>query len=211
VELWDGRTYCGRCVEEHAPSLASLAHSPILSENMPYSIRAIASRAFLFAFALTTGFAVAIGLRFVIAGQRQEAVQAFVVFLLLGLPVILIWTCAAALAMPLLRPKVMAWKGQFIVRFGTRLFIAPLRECSWSEGKMARMTVWRHSYLLQGTAIIIRLPTEFAMKRRCAAVGFTPNTFEAWKSFLTIAGVPRTPAKRSAWSRLVRGLGMKRE
>lgn len=207
VELWDGHRYCRPCVEQHAPCLIQFTNSDLLSEDMPFSIPAIASRMFLFVLTSTTGFAGAIGLLFVIAGHWQEALGGFVVFLLGGLSVTLLWTGAAAFAMPLLRPKLMAWKGKFIVRFGTRLLVAPLMECSWNEGRVAQMTVWKYSFLLRGAAVIVELPKGNSMKRRRVAVGFTPDTFDAWKSFFTIAGVPRTPSRRSLWSRLGRGKG----
>jgi hypothetical protein len=45
--------------------------------------------------------------------------------------------------------------------------------------------------LQRGRALIVELPAETAHGDR-AAVGFTQETLDIWKSFFAIAGVPRT-------------------
>ena len=202
VELWDGETYCTTCVEKHSPQLLELVGSKQLTEDMPYSIGAVTLRMFLFGFAVIGGFATIVALPFAIGGNWQKALQFFGVILLIGSPVILLKTCAGAAAMPLMRLKVMAWNRQLIVRLGTSLLIAPLAECSWHEGKLSQMTVWKYAVLLlRGPALIVELPKETAKHGNRVAVGYTPETFDIWQSFFTIAGVPRTPPKQSWWSR----------
>ena len=201
VELWDGETYCTPCISENSPRLSDAVGSNHLAEEMPYSITAVTWKMFLFAFATIGGFAAIIALPFAIGGNWPKALQGFGVVLLIGSPVILLWTGAGAAAMPLMRLRVMAWNRQLIVRLGTRLLIAPLAECSWHEGKLSQMTVWTYAFLLRGPALIVELPKGAAKDGNRVAVGFTEDTFGVWQSFFTIAGIPRTPPKQSWWSR----------
>ncbi len=192
IPLWDGKSYCSSCLEKQSPGLLQAAGPNQLGEAMPYSISVVAWRMFLFAFAAIGGFAMFIAVSVAIAGDWQMALQGFAIFLLIGSPFIILWTCGGAAAMPLMRLKVMAWNRQLIIRIGTRLIVVPLADCKWREGKLSQMTLWSYAFLLRGSVLIVKLPKEKSKDGFLVAVGYTNETREIWKSFFEIAEVPQS-------------------
>lgn len=77
-----------------------------------------------------------------------------------------------------------------------------LKDCVWFETQNAR--IWannygakrkKHNYIvMHGPAIVIRTPsTWYRVHTGQLAVGFSAESYEIWKSLLTIAGLPKMP------------------
>lgn len=202
VRLWDGNVYCPACISQKSCRLLEASRCATLSEDLPSVSGTLAWRMSQFGIGLFSGIASVFALVTRLAeGDWQKAPACFVTFFCLGLPVILLFAWAAVLAGRLGRLKVMAWNGRLIVRFGMRLRIASLSECTWRLGRVSEMTLFKIAFLLPGDALLIDLPTRKSDDGNRVAVGHTKESREVWQAFLELADIPRTPEKRRRWSR----------
>lgn len=200
LELWDGEVYCRDCIGKQSTRLLQAAESAQLSEEMPYSIPAVAWRMCLFSMAGMLGFATLIAVLVTIAGGGREAPGAFAVVLVISCPVIVMFTAAPPIGLQLLRPEMIAWNRQFIVKLGSQLIIRPLAECKWYKGQMSELNIWGAGFLLRGKALIVEIPNVKAGEGNRMAVGCTDESREIWESFFELAGIPQKPRKQSWWS-----------
>ena len=198
--LWDGNVYCRSCIVDQSPALLAAAHNDLYTETLPYRVGDLAKRALWYLLRLIGGFAAFFGLPMVITSGIADGAFLFGVLFLCGTPVILLWTMALSAALPLMRIKMTVWRGQMIVRVGTHLLVAPLADCSWRDGEMSELTIWKFGFLLRGPSIIVELPKSVSPDGNCVAVGCTSAALEIWRSFFTIAGVPVMPRKsKRSW------------
>ena len=202
IELWDGGIYCKSCVESSAPELRESIGSVQFSESMPYSVRALTWRMLKYTCVWSIAFGALFGAFTAVFAPLQMALEASGWMLMFADMVGGMYVVATAAAMPVLRPRIMAWKGKLIFRFGTRLLVAPINDCRWSEGKLSEMTIWSLAFLLRGPAIIIEVPKDVTKDGNQIAAGFTKGTLKTWKSFLSLAGIPQRTPKRAWWRRL---------
>ncbi len=188
--LWDGNAYCHCCITAVSPALLAAALIPVLAEELPYRVPEIATRAFWYMVRLVVGFAAFWGVLAAIASGIRDGAWFFGIWLLCGIPVILLWTSAASIALPLMKTKTMAWRGKLIVRLGSGLLVAQLTDISWRDGVMSEHTIWKFSNLLRGPSLIVELPKSVSPEGNCVAVGCTPDAMEVWRAFFTISKVP---------------------
>jgi hypothetical protein len=189
--------YCGtagaiarRASKMHSPALLAAADQPLFSEELPYRVSDIAKRSIWHFFRAIAGFAALIGVPVAIFSGFADGVFIFGVLFLVGTPVILLFSLAASAALPLMRIKMIVWRGKFIVRTGTHMLVADLTDCSWREGRLSDLTIWNLDFLLRGPSLIVVLPKSISPDGNCVAVGCTLATLEIWRSFFTIARVP---------------------
>ena len=201
VTLWDGKSYCAICIGEQSPQLLNAVAASMYAEVIPCSIGTLAWRMFLFSVAsigsIAGTMALLVGL---LSGDWQNALTGIAVILLLGLPVIVLFTAGGPLQLAFARFKVIAWNGLLIVRHDMRLLIAPLADCTWREGKQSQMTLHRYAFLMRGPALIVELPKTIAKEGNYVAVGCTDETREVWRSFFEICAIPHSPQKKAWWS-----------
>lgn len=190
--LWDGQCYCESCLFACSPELQVAAFAPYLSEQMPYSVKRLALRAFLFAFGSVLVVPTAVAMILIPFGRWALALQGYGVLLVVASPVIVLYTVAGASFMPLMRPSVMVWNGQVIARVGTHLLVACLSDCTWKKGHLSHVSFWKHAFLLSGEALIVKVPTKTGVGQERVAVGFTDRTKALWESFFSLAEVHPT-------------------
>lgn len=206
THLWDGQSYCRDCMCNVSTELWIAASKPVLSEDLPYETAEVAKRALWFYLRVVIGFSAFWGLLASIAAGLRDGAWFFGIWLMIGLPVCFLWTLATTVSFPLAKTKSMVWSGQFMVRIGTQLVVAPLTDISWRIGRMSQHTVSNGGFLMRGPSVIIELPNSTAGNENCVAVGCTPNELEVWRSFLTIADVrvASDKRKRNPLARLLR-------
>lgn len=89
----------------------------------------------------------------------------------------------------------MLWRSRLVMREGSVVHAFSLSGCTWKEGRLAQMTIWKWGFLLSGRALILELPKEITRQEGVGdrmAVGFTPQSYELWKSFFILADIPQT-------------------
>ncbi len=146
---------------------------------MPFSVGSVVWRVFFFAMLAIIGFASLIALAaFFFRGNSREMLKVFGVLFFLESPVVVLYTAVIRILYPVMRPKILVWKGQLIARVGLRLLIAPVSQCTWFEGKASQTTVWKFGFLFPGKAILVNLPQSIAKDGNRVAVGFSDETRE---------------------------------
>lgn len=198
--LWDAKKYCDSCIRSVSTKLVAAASNRVLSEELPYNTSEICKRALWWTIRFVGAFAAFWGVMFAVAAGIRDGVWFFGVWLMCGLPVICLWTLAASIALSLMKTKTMIWNGTFMVRMGSHLLIAPLKDISWREGQMSQHTLSKFGHLLRGPSLIVELPESVAEDGNCVAVGCTAGSMEIWRSFFTIAGIPASDTKpKKGW------------
>lgn len=192
IELWDGQTYCHSCIVQRSPRLLQEANGGQLAEEIPPAAGAATRRILLQLSSVLGGLAAVFIAPLLMAGKWMEALEAYATAILFLSPFIILYTGAVASAFWWARPKTIAWRGKLIVQHNFGLIVAPLAQCTWHEGRQWHMTLWNFGFLLRGPALILVLPKDVVKGGDRMAVGFTNETREVWRSFLELAGVPRT-------------------
>lgn len=190
VDLWDGQSYCESCVQDVSPNLLATSDDYIFSEDLPFEIRGILTRAGWFYFRLILGWAFLWGIPVAITGGLADGLFIFGMWFLLRTPIVILWSIAASLSFPLANIRTMVWQNQLLIRMGTSLHAVPLQNCSWYEGEMSDTTVLKTGLFLRGPSLVIDLPKRDFKEGNNLAVGCTPEALEVWRAFLTIDNVP---------------------
>lgn len=202
LALWDGRHYCRNCLQATGlETTGAVDTGLVLSEDVPDSAISVAGRASILYLLLMSGFAGLIAILAGIFNGLLAALNVFGVLMLLSSPVVLLFTYASWLAMTMIRPRTTAWNGQLIIQSGPTVMVAPLAECYWAEGKASQTNVMKIGFFFRGNAIVVEVPARYARDGNRIAVGFTPETYELWKAFLTLARVPTISSKPNWWKR----------
>jgi hypothetical protein len=150
-----------------------------------------------FGMMVTLFFASVMALLCLLKEGRGKALGAFFFFSIVGLPVVLLLGIQAARAFRSDRPTFTVCDGKLTVRIGAEIFDVPLQDCTWSEGKASQTNVLtfgqnnHYGSFLRGPAIVFQIPTTYERSDCQITVGFKAETYQIWKSFLTLSRVPR--------------------
>lgn len=209
VRLWDGNDYCEPCVSNLGHGMVQrLRHFPALKETLPHPLWRVVLRIFLF---LSLGVGLFLAVPVVEVGWKQgdlaAAVRGFGLLLLLSLPVVLLFTGAAAYGFSMGRTSVFVKDGIVLVQSkGSDSITCRLAECEWFLGRTARTNCWA-----TGRSVLLALPKDDGDRtgERLVSVGFTKSTREFWIAFLQFAGVRRRiPIKlKLRYALLINGIG----
>ena len=200
VRMWDGMCYCNHCVTSVSPRLFGLARSNAqFREQMQHSewdYARLLVKHFLIVLLCFSCIAA------VVSWDLWIAFGLFFVIAMVGLPLVLLLGVSAAFSFRRDRPAFTACNGKLFIRVGAHIFDVALEDCTWFEGKASQTNMLKfgqrndYSSFLRGSAIVVQIPWTFSQPGDQLSVGFTQQTYEIWKAFFTLAGVPQPSVRK---------------
>ncbi len=195
VHLWDGRDYCRECVQQASPALLNAAeafHRP--EETLTYSAWKVFHRISLTLAALFN--AVFGSIAFFVGWQRGgvlEGAASLAVCAVFLLAMAWLFAALHAWFFSIERPSVSVGQDTLRVVHGDEGSATyRLSDCEWYIGALRDTDSIRDKamwpdHLPRRPAVILVPPRSETGRRLCVAVGYTPETLEIWRAFLTLA------------------------
>ena len=195
--LWNGGSYCRKCVEGQCPELVDLAKTDAaIQETLPKE--AIRTYLFLYRWCLTSAafFAVLLGSfcgLIALAGVNALPMFASIFAVAMCFMIALggLAACFAADSMRAKLPRTISVEGGKLTiscpsketALGVKETTFDLHECQWCLGPVKRDTFGY--YMPRIRAVMLRTPKDHV------ACGLTPESRRLWEGFLSLARVPR--------------------
>jgi hypothetical protein len=181
LRLWDGYSYCRKCVAARSENLVRAASgTDRFQETTVSSPWRAARNSFLVLLVVCN---IPFG-TFAFLGAGWQGLLGLQ--LLLG-PLCLVFAAAHAIGYSLRRPITEVYEGRLRVWSGTSsLADYALTDCQWFRGAAFYINPF-----IGDTGILILLPRDTWKPQGYAFLGGTPETRDLWEAFFTLAGIKR--------------------